>query len=603
MSRVYKRGDVSDVYWADYRDAKGKRVRKSTQCKDQRAALATLGKWEQEAELERVGIMPINVEHLRAPLETHVEEWLLTLAGDGCDARYIKHARRELSVMRTRFAWRTLADLTPEALDAALYELRSETTAKTANNKRGYLTSLLAWCVRRRRLINNPCTTAPFECNDSTKRRAMKLEEIHKLLTCIEIPLWRRLVYRVLIGTGLRRNEARGLLIEYVRLDSVHAHLYIPASLAKSGEDETIPLNDEMRRLFKRATTGRDAADAVFPKVPIARRFQMDLELAKIERTDHRGRVASLHSTRHTMVSLLGAAGASLPDIMQVARHRSIEQTREYLDDALLGPAATMARLPSLLPHTLPPIRVSDGVTPIPAAPERAGESCAVPMSRHTPVEGVLLDECRRQELNLSASPRKTDAFWAECPAGVPYGVPRPWSVADSPEGVARVLHELRTGTAACYMRGGRLCVIEIPKEPTHVAVPDVLPGDRDGADSVGSVPSRPWGRGADVAEGSAPTHEGVLGVDCVRTARGDHYASAVLASPDVAAGVAGPKDASLISDPGVNGECAGSTTGKSLGTTPETSGEEGAPHNGEHFTPAPGREAPTTDRDFQETP
>lgn len=454
MARLFKRPS-SDVYWADYRDAHNRRVRVSTKCRDHTAANLVLARWQREVELQRSGMPVISADHLKAPLSQHLSDWLETRRNRGRDERYLAGAKRELERMAERFHWHTLGDLTPEGIDRALNTLRRETTAKTVNNKRGYLSALVHWCVQNRRLGDNLLRTPWFETTDSTKRRALRLEEVHKLLTCPHLPLWRRIVYRALIGTGLRRSEASGLLVEHVRLDDAVPHLYVPAWLAKSGEEETIPLSAEMQRVFRRAIEDRTEGQAAFAKVPVARRFEMDLITAGIQPIDHRGRKAVLHSTRHTFVSLLAAEGASLPEIMEVARHRSQAETAGYLDAALLPKSATIARMPSLLPV----VRVDRDV------PSEKHTGTALDMA-HPEIQGSIRDECRRQESNLHAHPQRPDAFWAECPCAVPYGAPRPFVLPDTTEGRSRVIDELRGGDCAVYVRGGAFIVIDIPKEP-----------------------------------------------------------------------------------------------------------------------------------------
>jgi integrase len=88
--------------------------------------------------------------------------------------------------------------------------------------------------------------------------------------------------------------------------------------------------------------------------MPTSRRFRMDLELAGIEREDSRGRVAVLHSLRHTFVSLLLAAGVDPVLVMQLARHRNINLTvSDYDDESMLPLAEAIGKLPVKLPKEM----------------------------------------------------------------------------------------------------------------------------------------------------------------------------------------------------------------------------------------------------------
>lgn len=488
MGRLFKRAG-SDVWWADWRDETGRRRRESTKVRDERAARQILAQRERDAELARAGLMPVAREHLERPILEHVAEWADSRLTLGQDVFQVRKSRREVEGLIARAKVNRLRELRPERIRAVLFEIRKGASAKTTNNKRGYLCSFLNWCKENRRIVDNPCDTPEFPRVDSRKRRALTLPEVRKLLSCGEIPPERRAVWRALIGTGLRAGEAAALEVGWVRLDSPWPSVYIPSHVAKSGEEEQIPLNGEMVRLFKRLTAGKPMEARVFGDgIPASRRFKKDLKLAGIPIQDHRGHVACRHSLRHTFVSLLRGAGNNRSDVMLAARHRSEDQTQDYTDESLIPVAGVVGRMPTLIPTArLAPSGAPSPVQGAPAAQPEEGKGKPDENDRLV----LIGREWSRGDSNpLAAGERGEDgddpdaaeaAFWGEARRAAPVPAPRPpcLCLPDDEAGRARLIEELRSGTRAAYVRGGVFCVIDIPAPPAGTCRPPTQPPRR----------------------------------------------------------------------------------------------------------------------------
>ena len=332
-------------WWADFYDRNGERVRRSTKVRDEKAAQVIAGSWLRDDEMSRAGMMPVARAHLEAPFATHVNDWArsrISKHPEEGSRRYVENSKRLLLRMAEMRGWKTLPDVTHAETEAVLDAL-AETptirgripTPKTRHNQRMCLHAFLAWCKKRRRIVDNPCDSA--QAGDkiiSNPRRAMTREEIHKLLTCQKISIRRRLTYLVMLTTGLRRTPARCLTREMLRLDKDGGDIYIPrlvyvtpgrtrVSLVpkdglrvirtdKSNKGLEIPVSAPVARVLIALCDGVHEIDQpILAGQLTAYVFQRDLRLAGIEIKDDRGHALVLHCTRKTANSIMAGEGVS----------------------------------------------------------------------------------------------------------------------------------------------------------------------------------------------------------------------------------------------------------------------------------------------------
>ncbi len=353
MPRLYQR---NGVWWMDFTQG-GKRVRLSTGCTLKTPAQAILAQAIKDAEYAKAGLLPVSPSHARVPLATHVDDWVRSLVAHGARTGTSSHgekARRCILAAADRMNWRTLPDMTTESIHQYLIGVPGATRTRDAHRRR--IRAFLQWCVLAKRMLNNPCSTPAFRGRDDRRRRSLRLEEARRLILCGLIPPERRTLYRVAIGTGLRKSELSTLQVQHVRLDSDSHSLYLPPFLTKSGRAETVPLSDEMSRVFERLIRGRGPQERVFNLPQSAftsRRFGADMKLAGIERVDHRGHVATFHSLRRTFNSLLASVGISGTIRQRLMRQRNVVLTDEtYLDESMLPIAGSVRALPLLVVMT-----------------------------------------------------------------------------------------------------------------------------------------------------------------------------------------------------------------------------------------------------------
>lgn len=317
---------------------------------DKAAAQAVLARMIRDAERRAAGLSLVDPDLTRAPIGEHIAAWCDSLETAGCVPAHVSRSRRIIERLTKECGWRTLPDMTPQAIDAALVSLRRRVSAKTANNTRGCLASLFAYCIRTNRLEQSPLKTPPFS-GHAIDRRALTTAEIRTLLTCRDIPQSRRDLYAVAILTGLRAGELRGLLVSHCHAGP-GPHLDLPPTLTKSGKRESVPLCNQVAMTIAEIVRNRGPFARVF-NLPdesfTSRRFQKDLSLAGVPIKDHRGHIAVFHSLRKTYNTLLAASGVSGTMRMQLMRQRTVDLAETtYLDPSMLPVAAAVEAMPLL---------------------------------------------------------------------------------------------------------------------------------------------------------------------------------------------------------------------------------------------------------------
>lgn len=345
MGRLYKRGDRWGV---DYRDHRGKRVRKVI-ASDKSVAQKVLADAVQASEKLKYGMLATDPREAEKPLATHFDAYLTDMARRGRAKMYRYTVRKHLFTMAEECDWTCLRDCTPPSISKYLGVLADQgLTPKTVNAHRADIAAFLNWCKKQGYLELNPCERVlKSAVKVEKKRRALSVLECRALLEAT--PPERRVVYLFLIYTGLRRGEAAGLCWHHVRLDVMNPFVEVPATLAKSGQRETVPLTSEVASALREQRGNARPGDRVFDSIPDMPTFREDLAVAQIEEIDSRGRVVVLHSLRHSLATMLAAANVPMAVAQRIMRHRDIRLTAEvYCDEGLLPLTAAIASLPTM---------------------------------------------------------------------------------------------------------------------------------------------------------------------------------------------------------------------------------------------------------------
>ena len=391
--RTTPRGDCTAIesgkYLARYRDGQGEVRTVPTGCRDLMAARAVLADLERRAELVRAGIVsPAQdaiADHRRTTIRGHVEAYLDSLRAKGTTPKHVATVKRLLGALIAGCGFKTLADIRREPVERWLTNGPvARRAARTRNTYRNAALWFCNFCVDTERLVANPLARVPRADERADRRRqprALTPDELARLLDAAQRrPLaealkfnrgWRRgqrgarlrpetvaklealgreraLVYKTLVLTGLRLGELASIRV----CDVVGETIVLEARHEKSRRGAVIPLRADLCRdltawIAERGLTGQQPLFAVSPNQ--VKVFDRDLRFAGIPKRDERGRVACLHSLRHTHGTLLTKAGIP-PRVVQAAlRHASPEfSLRMYVDPKLLDVAGALGVLPEL---------------------------------------------------------------------------------------------------------------------------------------------------------------------------------------------------------------------------------------------------------------
>ena len=303
---------VSDCWYARYTNAAGKMRRKSTGCRDKRAAEKKLADILADVEKVKAGVMSQNemaaVGHLDTPLSKHTENYLTDLAvkmirGRKVSPRHVRHVREELRRVVRECGFKTLRDIDRRVVQRWMDKKAASPrdpedpdskplSARTINMHRAAIVAFCNWCIAEGRLTASPLAGLPKveQSEPARKRRPLTEDEIARLLKAAqERPLRdaltirrgknkgkllakvnqaeqqrlkrvgreRALVYKFMMLTGLRRGEAASLTISTLCLDETNSYVQVEGKHAKSGRAATLPLRgdlaDDLRKHIERS--------------------------------------------------------------------------------------------------------------------------------------------------------------------------------------------------------------------------------------------------------------------------------------------------------------------------------------------------------------
>jgi integrase len=253
--------------------------------------------------------------------------------------------------------WKVLGDVTADSFCRWRENPIEQKQAESKDRKIGpvtmnqYLETLRSfgrWCVRRKRMANNP--VADVEKVETSadlrrERRAFSEQELELLLAVV--PEHHRRVYHFILATGLRRQEVEDLRWGDLHLSATVPFITLRAKATKSRRADALPLRADVAADL--ASIRGDAGDAekVFEGVPTMDEHREYLTRAGIDWKDGEGRRADVHALRHTFGTVLSKSGASPREAMELMRHTEMSLTmKTYTDPRIFDLAGAVDRLP-----------------------------------------------------------------------------------------------------------------------------------------------------------------------------------------------------------------------------------------------------------------
>ena len=249
-----------------------------------------------------------------------------------------EHARKKeahIEFWETKLQLKVLSDLDGilSKFEIVLQELKEQNKAgRTIRHIADALTTFCNWCCQRDYLADNPLSKlGRIDCSPKEKRRAMTIDEIHRLLAVA--PEHMRLLYEVALCTGLRADELRSLTIAHI--DAENCGLWLEATWTKNRKACFQPIGQDLllrlikffesgivSKLYKKYFRGFNPPLCALLYVPshTAREMDRDLEMAGIPKRTIEGKL-DFHASRTSYITLCAENGGNVKELQTMARH------------------------------------------------------------------------------------------------------------------------------------------------------------------------------------------------------------------------------------------------------------------------------------------
>ena len=270
-----------------------------------------------------------------APLVTAIAAFLDDLAASRRSPHTCRAYATTLQQLAALHAG-TLQQLTAEVLQR-FFATHAHLQPASRARHQAAVNSFLSWAVRQGRLTANPMLRIDRVRLDPPDPRGVQRAQVEAILAVIP-PRQRRdrLLFRLLVETGLRVSEALGLYVEDLDLTRDDEHLRV---VGKGGQRRTVVVDDpalvrhlrsyiqqtgyQHGALFRAAKNGHGGAVSY---QAIQERWAQYCAQAGLHCT--------LHQLRHTHATELVNGGVSLATIRKRLGHKRIQTTLRYAEQA-----------------------------------------------------------------------------------------------------------------------------------------------------------------------------------------------------------------------------------------------------------------------------
>ncbi len=315
----------SKYWYADFTDASGRRVKRSTRTVERKEAEALLAKWKLEA-------------HRQAmwgdePPRLYDDLMLRYLQGPSTEKRAPKRDHYAAKKLTPFFQGKVLNELGAAEIQAYIDRRRGQGVGPATVNKELNLLSSALNFGRRRLQWDIPNPVQSMRLKEPEGRiRWISREDADRLIVAAA-PVRSYLPDFIVLGlnTGMRKGEMLGLTWD--RVDLVQGMVYLTDRDQKNGKHGSIPLNDDAVDALKRRLEFKEQfcpqSPWVFAKrngervADIKRGFKAACEKVGIKDL-------TPHDLRHTFAAWLVQAGVPIREVADLLRHSDIRMTMRY---------------------------------------------------------------------------------------------------------------------------------------------------------------------------------------------------------------------------------------------------------------------------------
>jgi len=384
MASLFKRDGKGPwrIAWTDWDPKTGRKRRRqmSTRQGDKAVADQVAARLEAQArqhkqeaddlaELRRRGLSdPVTerlAEHGKVTLTSHLDAFEAVLTGKGNTADHIATTLSACRCILNACGFVYPGDLESVKVSRWVTRQRSTSAPRTINRKLGALKSFSRWLWETGRIhVDTMVQVHRLNARADRRRtrRALTDDEIRRLLEAAErgpdvlgmTGADRAMLYRIALGTGLRRDELRSLMSQSFYLDDItKAKVVVGAAYSKHRRRDVLPIRRELAEAVARFIEGKSATAPLFPTLPVLTAVMLRKDLANarpwIPETDGRGRIVDFHALRTTYITRLARAGVAPAVAKTLARHSTITLTIDFYTDVTEGDErAALSKLPAL---------------------------------------------------------------------------------------------------------------------------------------------------------------------------------------------------------------------------------------------------------------
>ncbi|WP_295402523.1 site-specific integrase [uncultured Thiocystis sp.] len=315
----------SSYWYADFTDASGRRVKRSTRTVDRKEADAMLSKWKLEAHRQTMW----NEE----PQRLYDDLMLRYLQGPSMDKR--AHDRDLYAAKRLTpfFQGQSLNGLGPADIQKYIDQRRQEGVGPATINKEINLLSA-ALNYGRRRLqwdVQNPVEGMRLRPPQGRIRWIDRSTAATLSKEAASVRGYLPDFIQLGLHTGMRKGEMLGLT--WSRVDFERSMVYLTDMDQKNGKHGSIPLNAEAVAALERRRTHREQYCPQCPWVFASRHGERIANIRKgFESACEKAGITDFHphDLRHTCAAWLVQDGVDIRVVCELLRHTSIQVTMRY---------------------------------------------------------------------------------------------------------------------------------------------------------------------------------------------------------------------------------------------------------------------------------
>jgi integrase len=370
---------------ASWYDHDGKRRERSTRTTDRAAAERILAKHVADAALRRDGVIDANRDRFavegRRPLAEHIAAYIAHCRRAGQASRHVDQKDDHLRRLSEGARVTRLADLTADALERHLTQLRhSGLSARSVNFARQIAVAFYQWAVKTGRAEINPLRVVPKLDESRDRRRVRRPLTDAEMASLIAVARehGREAWYLAAALAGLRKGDLQRLTWADVDFDDAT----ITVREGKAKRVDLIPMHPQLAEALQRRFAERPAVGAakVFPETVTDRTRLRDFLRAGIAREeivrdgdgepvmvgsgkrrrpktrivaeDDDGKVIDLHALRTTLGTQLARAGVAPQIAQRIMRHSDYKTTlAHYTVLGLTDTSKAVEALPAIRTH------------------------------------------------------------------------------------------------------------------------------------------------------------------------------------------------------------------------------------------------------------